>query len=120
MSDEQPSKAEEEGYYESANPIFGVTYQKEAAEKREEAEEKREEYERRNEWSSNGEVYYGRPAETYGLPGLVGRIDEPLNQPPKEPLDLPPGVGRLSDLGDADLTNAHLRGASMPDGSIHD
>jgi hypothetical protein len=54
-----------------------------------------------------------------------GEHEHPVALPPKEPLDLPPGVDSSSDLGDADvsvadLTGANLTDATMPDGSIHD
>ena len=83
-----------------------------------------------NGWTSDGEhlqVTTDQLApltkETDAITPAIGW--RPITQPSKELPALPPGVDRLSDLGDADLsgadlTNADLTGATMPDGSIHD
>ena len=78
----------------------------------------------REGWTSDGEHEHPvAPKETDAITPAIGW--RPITQPSKELPALPPGVDRLSDLGDADLsgadlTNADLTGATMPDGSIHD
>ena len=82
-------------------------------------------------WTSDGEherVVHPMKIQTYP-PVFEASLAEYLKtKQAEEPLDLPPGVDRLSDLGDADLADAdladadlsgaNLTDATMPDGSI--
>ena len=116
MSDDAPSRSEEEGYY-SEQGFIGKQYRatKEAMEKLQKVIDEG--------WTSDGEFEYiihigPRQPQSRVFAASLAEYLETVQA--KELLALPPGVDSSSDLGDADLTDADLTGATMPDGSIHD